>query len=505
MGGGRIGWRFLLAFLAVAGSCCSSEPVPGGPEIDAAESGDLTWKPGSYFDHSAEYGTLLVPENRRNPDSRLIELPVIRVLATGDIRAEPLFLLGGGPGAPNNQTADSLRQAGYEDYPMPWLFQHNDLIMVGYRGVDGPVVLNCPNFREALRNRERPLSSHALQEFAKALGEDHRRLIESGVDVDGYNIIEVIDDLEAVRKNLGFEKINLLSRSYGTIIAYAYCLRYADSIHRNLMLSADAPGHVAWLRPEILDAVFGRYAKSWNECPPCQARSPDLLRSIRNVFHEMEERGAPDPDKIKMMAYLMSADTASAPFIFNAFVTAEKGDFRDLLALAATFGGFADGLVWGDFFSKLISFWELGEGVDHEKEMDRSGSILGSPLAKLVVGIRQYGGWPMKSVPEEFRRPRHTDVETLVVGGTMDISSPIQNVKDRLLPYLRNGKWVELAEFGHNEAMGHVQQEAHRQMVQSFLLDGIVDDSRYVYREMDFTTAGSLRSVLRGEVSRDRH
>jgi hypothetical protein len=123
----------------------------------------------------------------------------------------------------------------------------------------------------------------------------------------------------------------------------------------------------------------------------------------------------------------------------------------------------------------------------------------------LVVGIRQYGGWPMKSVPEEFRRPRHTDVETLVVGGTMDISSPIQNVKDRLLPYLRNGKWVELAEFGHNEAMGHVQQEAHRQMVQSFLLDGIVDDSRYVYREMDFTTAGSLRSVLRGEVSRDRH
>jgi pimeloyl-ACP methyl ester carboxylesterase len=504
MRGCRIGWHCLVALLAVTGLCCSSEPGPGGPEIDAAESGDLTWKPGSYFDHPAEYGTLVVPENRQDPDSRLIQLPVIRIHATGDIRAEPLFLLGGGPGAPNSHTPDFLRQAGYDDYPMPWLFEHNDLVMVGYRGVDGPVVLSCPNFRRALKDLERPLSNHALQELAKALVEDHRRLMENGVDVDGYNIIEVADDLEAVRKSLGFEKINLLSGSYGTLVAYAYCLRHADSIHRNLMLSADAPGHVAKLRPEILDAVFRRYADSWKDCPPCQARSPDLLGSIRNVFQEMEERGAPDPDRVKMMAYLLLADTAWAGVTFDAFVTAEKGDFRDLRTLEAAFRGFADSLVWGDFFSKLLSSWELYEDPDYVKEMDQPGSILGSPLAKLVAGMRQYGGWPMKSIPEEFRQPQLTDVDTLVVGGTMDVSSPIQNVKDGLLPYLRNGSWVELAEFGHNEVMGQVQQEAYRHMVQSYLFDGIVDDSKYVDRPIDFTAADSLGSVLRGEASRDR-
>jgi pimeloyl-ACP methyl ester carboxylesterase len=503
MRGSWIGWHCLLAVLAVAGSCCSSETVPGRPGTDAAESGDLTWKPGSFFDHPAEYGTLLVPENRQDPDSRLIQLPVIRIHATGDIKAEPLFLLSGGPGAPNSHTPDVLRQSGYEDYPFPWLFQHNDLIMVGYRGVDGPVALSCPSFKRTLKNLERPLSNHALREFAKALAEDHRRLIENGVDVDGYNIIEVADDLEAVRKSLGFEKINLLSGSYGTLVAYVYCLRHSDSIHRNLMLSADTPGHVAWLRPEILDAVFRRYAKSWNDCPPCQARSPDLLGSIRHALQEMEERGAPDPDKVKIMAYLMLADTASAAVIFDAFVTAENGDIRDLLTLEAAFGGLADGMVWGDFFSKLISSWELQEGPDHEKTMDRPGSILGSPLAELVAGIRHYGGWPMKSIPEEFRQPQFTEVDTLIVGGTMDVSSPIQNVKDRLLPYLRNGKWIELAEFGHNEVMGQVQGEAYRHMVQSYLFDGIIDDSRYVYRPIDFTTAGSLRSLLRGEAKRE--
>jgi hypothetical protein len=270
------------------------------------------------------------------------------------------------------------------------------------------------------------------------------------------------------------------------------------------MLSADAPGHVAKLRAEILDAVFRRYADSWKDCPPCQERSPDLLGSIRNVFQEMEERGAPDPDRVKIMAYLMLPDTASAAVIFDAFVTAEEGDFGDLLALEAAFqGGLPGGLVWGDFFSKLISSWELQEGPDYEEEMDPPGSMLGSPLAKLVMGIRQYGGWPMKSIPAEFRQPRFTDVDTLVVGGTMDVSSPIQNVKDGLLPYLRNGKWVELAEFGHNEVMGQVQPEAYRHMVQSYLIDGSVDDSRYVYRQIDFTTPGSLRSLLRGEASRD--
>jgi hypothetical protein len=82
----------------------------------------------------------MVPENRQDPDSRLIELPVIRIHATGEIRAEPLFLLGGGPGMPNSHTPDSLRQAGYEDHPMRWLFQHNDVVMVGYRGVDRSVL-----------------------------------------------------------------------------------------------------------------------------------------------------------------------------------------------------------------------------------------------------------------------------------------------------------------------------------------------------------------------------
>ena len=42
-----------------------------------------------------------MPENRSDPGSRLIALPVIRVRATGDNPAEPILCFAGGPGGSN--------------------------------------------------------------------------------------------------------------------------------------------------------------------------------------------------------------------------------------------------------------------------------------------------------------------------------------------------------------------------------------------------------------------
>ena len=34
-----------------------------------------------------------------------------------------------------------------------------------------------------------------------------------GIDLDGYTMLEVVEDVEAVRRALGYEKINLFSDS----------------------------------------------------------------------------------------------------------------------------------------------------------------------------------------------------------------------------------------------------------------------------------------------------
>ena len=55
---------------------------------------------GSY---AADCGTLVVPENRADPHSRLIALPVTRIRARSAHPAEPIFRLEGGPGITNMQ------------------------------------------------------------------------------------------------------------------------------------------------------------------------------------------------------------------------------------------------------------------------------------------------------------------------------------------------------------------------------------------------------------------
>ena len=65
-----------LLFLRFAGE--DSVEVPVG-----AQAGDLTMEPCTYEGYRADCGTLVVPENRADPASRLIALPLTRVRAAG--------------------------------------------------------------------------------------------------------------------------------------------------------------------------------------------------------------------------------------------------------------------------------------------------------------------------------------------------------------------------------------------------------------------------------------
>ena len=79
----------------------------------------------------AEHGTLMVPENRRKADSRSISIPILRIRAANDQRAEPIFWLEGGPGSSNLKFR-----------PPAWLLAKHDIVTPGPHGastyVTGP-------------------------------------------------------------------------------------------------------------------------------------------------------------------------------------------------------------------------------------------------------------------------------------------------------------------------------------------------------------------------------
>ena len=189
-----------------------------------------------------------MPENRADPQSRLIAVSVTRIRAHTDNPAEPVFRLQGGPGKTNMDFSMASRFAG-----------ERDVVLVGYRGIDSSVSLNCPEVESALKHSTGFLSEKSLRAYADGYRACAQRLTDDGVDLAGYTLPERVEDLEAVRVALGYERINLVSESAGTRTAMIYSWRYPESIKRSVMIGVNPPGHFLW-DTKTNDEQIERYA-----------------------------------------------------------------------------------------------------------------------------------------------------------------------------------------------------------------------------------------------------
>jgi len=462
--------------------------------IQNRQEGDLTVLQGTYVIagqcYKADYGTLYVSENRADPESRLIRLPLIKIHSASTDPAEPVFRCIGGPGGPNVWTPGTVRQYGLENLPESYLIERHDLVMVGYRGVDGSVSLACSEVEEALAVEKNPLSGENLKNLGEAWNDCFQRLEGSGIDIDGYTIVDVADDMEAARRALGYEKINVYGSSYGTRPAYIYSLRYPESVHRLFMFGVNPPGGFVF-EPEMVDAQITYLAGLWKSNPDCVARTPDIVETIRTVLDRLPvefENVYIDPDKIRIMMNITDSlrEPQDIAMLFDAFVAAEQGDYRGLAYLIIYYDlGLPPVLSSGDYPSKMLSA-DYDPGRDYAADMNRPGSIIGSPVTTLLFAPMKYGGWPIAPVQDEYRTARPSGVETLLLNGIFDMATA--KTEQELLPLLQNGKSVVLKELGHCRGLETSQPEAFQNLVETFFLEGAVDASQFEYQPLDFKT-----------------
>lgn len=64
-------------------------------------------------------------------------------------------------------------------------------------------------------------------------------------DVKEYTIERDVEDLEGLRKAMGFEKINILGHSYGGLVAQAYAIKYPQNT-KHLILANTFHSYVMW-------------------------------------------------------------------------------------------------------------------------------------------------------------------------------------------------------------------------------------------------------------------
>jgi len=457
-----------------------------------ARAGDLNFESCDYKTKIATYkadcGTLVVPENRLNPTSRLLALPVKRIHAESASPLEPIFYLGGGPGMSNMKFN-----------PPGDLLKNHDVVMVGYRGVDGSSVLDCPEYsRATLGDGSSVLSDDSLTIMTDAIRVCRERMEASGVDLSGYTIQQVVEDLEAARVPLGYERINLLSESYGTRVAQIYSALHPESLKRSAMIGVNPPGHFVW-EPAMVDTQIEYYGQLWAKDEAARVRSADLAVTMRNVSHHMPRRWLVfpiDSGKVNTMAFMMLFQRSTSAMVFDSFVAAEHGDASGLALMSMAYDLIVPkSFIWGDFFAKGGSV-DLDVNTDYTAKLRAPDSIIGSPVA-LMIWSSLSREWSKNTLPPELREVRPTDVETLLVNGSVDFSTPAEYATKELLPSLTHGKQVILSEMGHVGDLWGVQPEATLRLLTSFYDTGEADDSLYIYEPMNFKVSFGFPAIAK--------
>ncbi len=463
-----------LFLLVVCSRDKSGILVPAG-----SKAGDLILNPCVFetdsVSYSADCGTLVVQESRGKDTSRLIALPVMRIHANSARSAEPIFYLAGGPG-----------QTNMKFKPPDDLLARHDFVLVGYRGVDGSVKLDCPEVNRAIKGEgDDLLNLPSLNNLNQAFRQCAERLKSEGTDLNAYTMLDVISDMEAARVALGYTRINLLSQSYGTRIAQIYAYQHPGTILRSVMVGVNPPGCFVW-EPDTIDKQIEYYARLWEKDPSCISRSQDLVKTMKNVIQNMPRRWLfmpVDKGKVKLITFALLYHRNTAAQVFDTYIAAEKGDPSGLALMTLAYNFmFPSMITWGDLAAKAYSA-DFDPRRDYVTEMDPPNSILGSPFSKLLMSL---DSWPTAPIPDEFRKTQHSDVETLLLSGSVDFSTPAGYATHDLLPQLTNGKQVILKEMGHTHDLWTIQKPATLHLLSGFYDNGMADDSLFTYAPMEF-------------------
>jgi pimeloyl-ACP methyl ester carboxylesterase len=482
-----------LAYLRFAPGA-DSVSVPAG-----ARSGQLALHPCTYATERGSYradcGTLVVPENRHDAKSRLIALPVTRVRARSAHPGAPIFRLEGGPGLTNTSFKDASRFAG-----------DHDVVLVGYRGVDGSVRLDCPEVESALKHSADLLGQKSFGAYERGYRSCASRLRSDGVDLAGYSLPERVDDLEAARRALGYHRVDLISESAGTRTAMIYAWRYPKAIHRSVMIGVNPPGNYLWY-PKTTDEQIRKYSALCAGDKSCSARTNDLAATLRTTSTHLPDHWWFLPIKsgnvrlgsfFGLMNSTSAASPISAPMTLSSWISASNGDPSGLWLMSVLSElVFPTVQVKGDVAA--VSRTDAGF-ADRYYGSARNRSILGSPGTDFLWGGGKLrNAWPAGPDDDEYSSVRTSRVPTLLIGGDLDFATPPQNATRELLPHLPNGHQVVLPNLGHTDDFWSYEPGASSHLINTFLASGKVDDSRYASRTVEFTsgvTQATLAKII---------
>ncbi len=272
-------------------------------------------------------------------DGAPLQLAVARLRSrlpnSGDV---PLFMAQGGPGG---STIDVFLQ----QVLISPLYGTREIVLFDQRGtLYSKPFLDCPELLDlTIQTLDKDLSvAESIKMSNEASLACRERLSEQGIDLSAFNSLENAGDVDALRKALGYEQIDLYGVSYGTFLALQTVRSYPQSL-RAVILDAVVPPQVNFITtaPQTTNRAFEALFTACEQQDSCRTSYPNL----RAYFYQLVDRLTKSP----VTFYLQDSATGKN------YQTLMNGDFLQSVLFQMIY---STELI--PFLPKMI--WDAGHG-----------------------------------------------------------------------------------------------------------------------------------------------
>ena len=434
----------------------------------------------------AEAGRILVPENRYAARSREIPVAFLRLKSLAAQPRAPLFFLQGGPGSRGvSESPNSL------DFWVPFL-KVSDVVLIDQRGTndtsvvwrwDGPLPVHYFQHEDSARKHISVMGERALATFQKR-----------GVDLNGYTTVENADDLEALRKALGIERISLLGFSYGTHLGTSYMRRYPQRVESAILMGTEGPGET-FKFPWTMDVAFQRLAQLAARDARISAKVPDLMALYDRVIAKLARQPMLVP--VPLPGGRDTVQLPVGPFGLRYILRADIGDASDLPVFPRLLWSIDQGdpSVLGWFVSKraggaigvhgMNAAMDVASGasparlqmIAEQARTSRFADVMNFPQSELTAT------WGVRDLGEEFRAPFLSSVRTLFVSAELDCNTPPYQA-EQLRWGMSDATHLVVANAGHEQTL--FQNDTAIPVLTDFLAGKDVRDRQITYPPLRF-------------------
>ncbi|MGB9428456.1 MAG: alpha/beta fold hydrolase [Gammaproteobacteria bacterium] len=433
---------FLLTLLAVP-AVSHAAPSFTPCQIGAADSPQHL---------EAKCATLTVPENRADPDGKRIGLHIAVLRArAGTPAPDPLLFIAGGPGEASTESFVKLAPA------FDRIRANRDIVLVDQRGTGQSNALNCPSVPD--NNNPSPAEiAQQVQACLKQLPGDPRF----------YTTTAAVKDLDAVRRALGYDEINLYGISYGTRVALQYLREFPEHV-RSVILDGVVPADLV-LGPGVsldaqqaLDGIFARCAAQ----PDCHKAFPNLPVTFASLQQTLKQHlitvNLRDPLTGAPLTETLAWDQAAAAVRFMSYASETAAllpllihqagavhDYAPLMADALLFthqinGGLALGMNAAVLCTEDVPFYANAAAT--QKAL--ADTYMGAIAVTQLVDTCKY--WPRGVIAPDFKQPVVSAKPTLLISGADDPITPPPNAADAART-LSNSLSIVVPGQGHGNA-----------------------------------------------------